>query len=153
MRRRSRAGGEPVKTRRRKTITLKRANAPKAVRRRSSPVAGKETEVPRLTRELKESLDREAATSEVLRVISSSPADPKPVFEAMLEHATRVCGANFGVLFRYEGSLFHPAALHDVPPAYADFLSRQGSFAPKRGQQQTATSEVLRVISSSPGTL
>ena len=78
MRRRSRAGGEPIKTRRRKTVTLKRRNAPKAVRRRSPSAT--ETKVARLTRELQESLAREGATSEVLRVISSSPSDPETGF-------------------------------------------------------------------------
>src|SRR5262249_16002737 len=86
------------------------------------------------TRELSESLEQQTATSDVLRVISSSPGDLELVFQAMLERATRVCGANFGVLFRYEGGLFHLAASLDVPPAWADFLGRQGSFAPKPGQ-------------------
>jgi hypothetical protein len=66
MRRRSRAGGEPVKTRRRKTVTLKRRNAPKAVRNRSVSVAGQETVVARLTRERDEALLRETANSEIL---------------------------------------------------------------------------------------
>jgi signal transduction histidine kinase len=56
------------------------------------------------------------------------------VFEAMLENATRICEAKFGIMFRHEGGLFHTAALHDVPPAFTDFLSRQGSFAPQPGQ-------------------
>jgi GAF domain-containing protein len=86
------------------------------------------------TRELSESLEQQTATSEVLSVISSSPGELELVFRTMLERATRVCGANFGVLFRYEGGLFHPAASLDVPPAFADFLGREGSFAPKPGQ-------------------
>src|SRR5262249_18664772 len=86
------------------------------------------------TRELTESLEQQTATSEVLSVISSSPGDLELVFQAMLERATRVCGANFGVLFRYEGGLFQPAASLDVPAAFADFLRREGSFAPKPGQ-------------------
>jgi hypothetical protein len=133
MRRRSRAGSEPVKMRRRKMVTLKRPDAP-TVRGRSAPAPDQETEVARLKRELSEALEQQTATSEVLRVISVSPGELEPVFQAMLENATRVCGANFGVLFRYEGGLFHPAASLDVPPAFADFLGRQGSFAPKPGQ-------------------
>ena len=63
-------------------------------------------------------------------VISSSPGELEPVFQTMLENATRVCGAEFGILFRYEGGLFHPAASNNLPSAFADFLARQGSFAP-----------------------
>jgi len=87
-----------------------------------------------LRRELAEAREEQTATSEVLRVISSSPGELKPVFQAMLENATRICGAKFGILFRYEGGLFHPTASLDVPPAFADFLRRQGSFAPQAGQ-------------------
>ena len=73
MRRRSRAGGEPVKARRRKTLALKSGNAPKAVRHSSSSASGPEAEVVRLTRELVEARELQAATAEVLRVISISP--------------------------------------------------------------------------------
>jgi hypothetical protein len=83
---------------------------------------------------LAEALEQQAATSEVLKVISGSPGDLEPVFRAMLKNATRICGAKFGVLFRFEGGLFHPAALLDVPPAFADFLARQGAFAPEPGR-------------------
>ncbi len=73
MRRRSKATGGPAKTRRSKTVTLKRGNAPKAVRRRSPSAAGQETEVAKLARERDEAVERLFAASEVLRVISSSP--------------------------------------------------------------------------------
>ena len=86
------------------------------------------------TEDLSESLEQQTATSEVLKIVSTSPGDLRPVFEAMLENATRVCDAKFGILFRYEGGLFHSAASLDVPPAFADFLDKQGSFAPKPGQ-------------------
>jgi two-component system NtrC family sensor kinase len=86
------------------------------------------------TSDLSEALEQQTATSEVLQVISSSPGALQPVFQAMLENATRICEAKFGILFRHEGGLFHTAALHGVPPAFADFLSRQSSFAPKPGQ-------------------
>ena len=122
-----------MKTRRRKAITLKR-NASKVTGRRRSAAGGQETKLARLTRALNEAFEQQTATSEVLRVISSSPGDLQPVFQVMLENATRVCGAKFGILFRYEGGLFYPAASLDVPSAYADFLGRQGSFPPKPDQ-------------------
>jgi signal transduction histidine kinase len=76
----------------------------------------------RLLNELRESLDRQTATSEVLRVISSSPGDLAPVFLAMLEHATRICEANFGVLNLYENGSLRVGAMHNVPVALAEFL-------------------------------
>jgi GAF domain-containing protein len=88
----------------------------------------------RLLNELRESLQQQTATADVLKVISSSPGELKPVFQAMLEQATRICDAKFGIVFRYESGLFYPAAFLDVPAAYADFLDRQGSFPPKPGK-------------------
>ena len=129
MRRRSRAGGEPVKTRRHKAA-LKRRNAPKDVRRRGPSAAGQETEVARLTRELQESLAREGATSEVLRVISSSPSDPKPVFEAILENATRICEAKFGTMYLRDADAFRVVAMHNTPPAYAEARQRDPLVRP-----------------------
>src|SRR5262249_48400020 len=87
----------------------------------------------RLLNELRQSLEQQTATSEVLRVISSSPGELKPVFQAMLENAVRVCGAKFGVLYFSEGNGFRTGAMHDVPPAYAELREREPFFVPTPG--------------------
>jgi GAF domain-containing protein len=76
-----------------------------------------------LKRELAEALERQTAASEVLQIISSTPGDLEPVFEKMLENATRICGANFGQMNLYEKGSFHPVALYNVPAAYAASLA------------------------------
>jgi hypothetical protein len=99
-------------TARRKTL--------KAARHSSSHVAAQETGVARLTRERDEALERETATAEVLKVISSSPGDVKSVFEAILENATRICEAHFANLLLCEGDGFRLGAMHNAPPAFVD---------------------------------
>ena len=73
----------------------------------------------RLLSELRESLERQTATSKVLEVISSSPGELDPVFTAMLENAVRICDATFGNIYRLEGQLLHLAAAYNTPPALA----------------------------------
>jgi two-component system NtrC family sensor kinase len=73
----------------------------------------------RLLNELRESLEQQTATSDVLSVISSSPGELEPVFEAMLANGTRLCEAKFGTLFLYEGGGLHFVAGHNVPSAFA----------------------------------
>jgi signal transduction histidine kinase len=72
----------------------------------------------RLLKELRESLQQQTATSEVLHVISSSPGELEPVFQAMLENATRVCGSNFGTLYLREGEAFRAVSMHGATPDY-----------------------------------
>src|SRR5262245_32564570 len=92
--------------------------------------AGIAIENTRLLNELRESLQRQTATSEVLEIISSSPGELEPVFQAMLENATRICEAKFGILFRYHDGAFYPLATLNAPPALADFLRRHGPDQP-----------------------
>jgi hypothetical protein len=68
-------------------------------------------------RELSEAREQQIATSEVLRVISSSPGDLKPVFETMLANATRLCEASYGAMWLSEGDRFRNAAFHAALPA------------------------------------
>jgi GAF domain-containing protein len=77
------------------------------------------------TDDLSESLEQQTATSEVLRVISSSPGELEPVFQAMLANATRLCEANFGSLYLYEGDAFRIAGMHNAPPAYEKVRRRE----------------------------
>ena len=79
-------------------------------------------EVQARTRELSESLEQQTATSEVLKVISSSPGELEPVFQAMLEKAVQVCGAKFGNLWLREGDAFRIGATYGAPQAYSNFL-------------------------------
>ena len=76
------------------------------------------------TRELTELLEQQTATSEVLRVISSSPGELEPVFQTMLANAMRICEAIFGILLLYDGDKFRVATLHNAPPAYREMLER-----------------------------
>ena len=82
-------------------------------------------EVQARTRELSEALEQQTATSEVLQVISRSPGELEPVFETMLENAVRICGAKMGILTLCEGDAFRPRALHNVPPAFAEFIGHE----------------------------
>ena len=82
------------------------------------------------TDDLSEALEQQTATSEVLKVISSSPGDLEPVFNAMLENATHICGAKFGILFQCDGNTFDPISLFGVPATLAEFLRKRGRFQP-----------------------
>jgi GAF domain-containing protein len=86
----------------------------------------------RLLNDLRQSLEQQTATSDVLRVISSSPGDLEAVFRTMLENATRICEAKFGTLDLYDGGGLRLAAAHDVPPVFTE-VRGEGPFQPAPG--------------------
>jgi signal transduction histidine kinase len=85
------------------------------------------------TDDLTESLEQQTATSEVLKVISSSPGDLEPVFQSMLENAVRLCEAKFGTMFQFDGKRFHAAAGIGTPPVLVEFQKQRGPFLPVEG--------------------
>jgi signal transduction histidine kinase/methyl-accepting chemotaxis protein len=93
-----------------------------------------EHEVKQRTADLTEALERQTATSEVLRVIGSSRGDLDPVFRTMLEKACRLCEAKFGILYLYEEERYRPVAMLDVPPEFAAWLNLE----PRRWGPSTA---------------
>ncbi len=79
----------------------------------------------RLLNELRQSLEQQTATSEVLEVISSSPGDLEPVFASMLQNAVRICDATFGNIYRWDGTHLHLVASHNAPPAYVEYRKQK----------------------------
>ena len=99
------------------------------------------------TTDLTEALEQQTATSEVLHVISSSPNDLDPVFQTMLANATRLCEANFGTLYLYEGDgRFRVVAMHNPPPAFAELRRREPVTRPGPLVQLAATKRLLHTL-------
>jgi signal transduction histidine kinase/putative methionine-R-sulfoxide reductase with GAF domain len=151
MRRRSRESDKQTKTRRRKAEVSKRRTAP--VTRGSSSDDGQRAEIARLTRELNDAREQlaaallqQTASSEVLNVISSSPGELQPVFDTILQEATRVCQANFGLMIRYEERTPHPIAFFGVPQAYVELAERGGELSEHAPSARVArTKQIVHV--------
>src|SRR6516165_3650023 len=141
MKRRSRAAGKLAKARPNQASKPKGRSAAKALSHRDAAPA-RETEVARLTRERDEALEQQTATSEVLRIISSSPSNLDPVFETILANATRICEAKFGTLYLCDADAFRVVAMHNAPPAYAEVRQRDPLVRPP-------SDSVLRRVSAS----
>ena len=75
----------------------------------------------RLLSELRESLQQQTATADVLKVISSSPGELEPVFQEMLSNAMRICEAKFGILFEFANGAFRALSSLNLPPAFAEY--------------------------------
>src|SRR5262245_48901611 len=133
MTRRTTTGGKAGKNRRRT------AKSPDTGRRRPSAadlqklLNAQARELAETRSQLSEASEQQTATSAVLKVISSSPGELEPVFQAMLENAVRVCDAKFGTLFRYDGRTLALAAQFGTPQALVDFQRHRGPFAPTSG--------------------
>lgn len=119
MKRRRKTKDQPIKGLRRKT-------ARKARRARNADRSPAELweQLDQRTRERNEALEQQAATSKVLQVIRSSSGDLEPVFATMLAEAVRICEANFGNIYRWDGEALHLTATHDTPAAFADLRRR-----------------------------
>ena len=122
MKKPSRAGGKPAKARPHSALKPRGQNAPKPQSNRRSAADDSKSEVAQLKRELHEAVEQQTATAEILRVISSSPGDLQPVFEAILENATRICEAKLGNLWLREGDKFRIVAVYGGSPEYREYL-------------------------------
>jgi two-component system NtrC family sensor kinase len=103
-------------------------------------------EVQARTRDLSESLEQQTATSEVLKVISSSGGELQPVFDTLLENATRLCAAKFGTLYLCEGDAFRTTAMHNPPPAFAEARRREPVVRPFPGSPLRRVAESKRAV-------
>src|SRR3974390_1122230 len=125
-----------------------RRGEPKA---RKAPTARASTadlqeQVAALTRELKEAREQQTATSEVLKVISSSGGELQSVFDTLLEYATRLCAAKFGTLFLCEADSFRVTAMHNPPPAFAEARWREPLIRPHPGSTLDRSPESKRAV-------
>src|SRR3954463_13176122 len=111
----------------------------------------------RLRSERDEALEQQTGTADVLQVINSSPGDLAPVFEAILEKAHTLCASDFGGLLIYDGEQFRAAALHNVPPSFAELARRPFRPGPKnrltnviQGETLTHVADYRDVLAEAP---
>ena len=116
-----------------------------AVSRGTSSNAVEETEVARLGRELREALEQQTATAEVLHLMSGSHGDLARVFDTILENATRLCQANFGLMHLHEGGVFRTVAMHNAPPAFAKLRRREPLIRARPLLRMAATKQLIHI--------
>src|SRR5262249_35094110 len=110
-----RRGGHRQHVKRRTGVKVKTRKTPAA-----NTSIDRRKKLERLARERDEAIDQQAATAEVLKVISSSPGQLETIFQTILANATRLCGAKFGTLYLRDGNSFRAAAFHNAPPAFIE---------------------------------
>lgn len=145
MKRRVTTSGKAIKGRSRKTTSPKRPTAAAVARNGRSSDTDLRRQLDQSRRELKEGLEQQTATSEVLKVISSSPGDLQPVFQAILENATRICEAEFGTLILIDDGDVRIATTLGVPPAFSEF-TKSTVFQPGPISRLRATNETLHIV-------
>jgi two-component system, NtrC family, sensor kinase len=148
VRRRGTLSRKPAKTQRRKPARPKRTRAAMAASQTGRSVSDLQEQLERQARELAEARDERTAIAEVLRAISNSRGDVESVFQAILDHAVRICEAKFGTIFRFDGEAFYFAAEVGTPPEYVEFQRRRGSFLPSAAELLNRVFRTRQVIHS-----
>jgi hypothetical protein len=139
VRRRGTVNRKPEKPQNRKPNRPKRNNAQTTARQGSPSVADLQEKLDARTKQLNEAIEREKATAEVLRVISSSPSDAQPVFDAIAKHVPRLFKAPYCWVFRFDGTL-----IHFVPSTDYRLQSPKFFAAHTRCHSETALSPLVR---------
>ena len=130
MKRRSKVSSQPAKVRRRKTSKLKRRSALNEASRATTSTVGKDEQIVRLTHERDEALEQQAATTDILQLISSSPENLQAVFATILENAVRICDVSFGDIGHLEDGVIRLLAIHKATPAAFIELRRRTQRVP-----------------------
>jgi GAF domain-containing protein len=140
VRRQGTVSRKAAKTRSRKATKATASSTPIPAHRGRLSAAKLQEQLDRRTRELKEALEHQTATSEVLDLISRTPMNVQPVFDAIIESAVRLCDAVYGVVWRYDGELLHYAASHNFTP---EVLHQISKTYPKRPDRSVAAGRAI----------
>ena len=126
------ARGKAGKAKLRKAATPKRLSPPKFKSRHRLTESSQEAKTAQFSQQLKEAREQQAATADVLRVISRSPADAQPVFDMIAESAARLCDGQFCFVYRFDGQLLHFVAHHSLTPEVLEMNRRAYPAPPSR---------------------